>query len=166
MCVHSFKFCLIFIIEHIYLNFRQRHTALSRASKYHMTRSHIVVGWGLTYSLPSVLLRCQHADVRHWLVVLAASCARFAPIGSSSQVPQQCLLFCWGSPRCPQTRPDTKFRGCSSLPGVVQHLPVAAAAPSKEGEITILIWFYQCFGAAGVAFCENTESRTVWALSV
>lgn len=60
--------------------------------------------------------------------------ARFALIGSSSQVPEQCLRFCWGSPRCPHTRPDTKFRGCLSLPGVVLHLPVAAATPSKGGK--------------------------------
>lgn len=91
------------------------------------------VGVGLTYVPPSLL--SPHASSHHWPVVVAASCAGFALIGWSSQVPGQCLLLCRGSPCCPQTRPDTKFRGCLPLPGVVQHLPVAAATPSEGGKL-------------------------------
>lgn len=59
-----------------------------------------------------------------------------------------------GSPRCPQTRLDTKFRGCSSLPGVVQHLPVAVETVS-EGEITIWIWYSECCRALCVMYCNQ-----------
>lgn len=51
-----------------------------------------------------------------------------------------CLLFGGGSPRCPPTRAEPKFRGCSSLPGALQRLPV-----NKGGNNLFFFFLFFCY---------------------
>lgn len=94
-----------------------------------------------------------------WPIVLAASCARPAPVGSAQ--PGAGTAFALlrapgGSPFCPQTRTGTKFRGCPSLPGGAQHLPVAAETVRRE---TIFFFFFNVLSMFSSRLC-----RVLWSI--
>lgn len=153
-------------MQHIHLNIWQRHTALSLAWKDHVIRSHGVAALGLTYIPPSLLLMRRHAGGRHWPVVLATSCALFCTDWLNRPGAWPVFAFLTGKSPLSSNKAWYKVQRMlvSSWCGVASSC--GCSNSEQRGEITILICYYQCFGAVCVEYCENTESRTVWAWEV